>query len=104
MEVLSKKEIESCGSSFSCPGGEALVASSIDPSPVTVYSSRAGVIVRATICKRNSLESSDPPRAKGPQRGSKQGACLPFHDDEEAALAMMHVLIHVQDAHDVGAA
>lgn len=31
-------------------------------------------------------------------------AGLPFHDDEETAPAVMHVLVHVQDAHDVGAA
>lgn len=31
-------------------------------------------------------------------------ASIPFHDDEETASAMMHVLVHVQDAHDVGAA
>lgn len=36
--------------------------------------------------------------------GDPGGACLPLHDDEEAAFAVMHVLIHVQDAHDVGAA
>lgn len=28
---------------------------------------------------------------------------IPFHDDEETALAVMHVLIYVQDAHNVGA-
>lgn len=38
------------------------------------------------------------------QRGTKAGwASIPFHDDEETALAVMHVLIHVQDAHNVRA-
>lgn len=40
-------------------------------------------------------------------RGSEAGhlpARLPFHDNEETALAVVHILIHVQDAHDVGAA
>ena len=28
---------------------------------------------------------------------------IPFHDDEETAFAVMHILINIQDAHDVGA-
>jgi hypothetical protein len=49
VEVLSGKETESCGSYFSCLGGEVLVASYTDASPVTVYSSRAEVMVRAAV-------------------------------------------------------
>lgn len=33
----------------------------------------------------------------------RQSNNIPFHDDEEAALAVMHILIHIYDAHNVGA-
>lgn len=42
---------------------------------------------------------------QGCQGGMETGqASIPFHDDEETALAMVHVLIHIQDADNVGAA
>ena len=70
------------------------------------YCSGVGVPPRAAI-----LRARRSPRrmvgAWGPQeyqRGTKAGwASIPFHDDEETALAVMHVLIHVQDAHNVRA-
>lgn len=41
---------------------------------------------------------------RGTDAVPRPAASVPFHDDEETASAMMHVLVHVQDAHDVGAA
>lgn len=50
--------------------------------------------------------SSDPPREPREPRGPKEarGGGVPLHDDEQTALAAVHVLVHVEDAHDVGAA
>lgn len=50
--------------------------------------------------------SSDPPqesREPGVPTRREAGAA-PLHDDEQTALVAVHVLVHVEDAHDVGAA
>lgn len=52
------------------------------------------------------MVSSDPPRESQEPRGPSEarGGAAPLHDDEQTALVAVHVLVHVEDAHDVGAA
>lgn len=50
--------------------------------------------------------NSDPPRESRepgvPTR--REAGAAPLHDDEQTALVAVYVLVHVEDAHDVGAA
>ena len=49
------------------------------------------------------LEEWQEPRDQGGTDEAQAGG-VPLHDDEKTALVVVHVLVDVQDAHDVGAA